>query len=83
MGIGVLFSAIPVFLYQGGITLLAGSIKTLLSAGMINEMNAVGGVLIFAIGINMVKIKNLKIGNLLPAIVMPILIIWVMGLFGI
>jgi len=82
MGIGVLFSAIPVFLYQGGITLLAGSIKTLLSAGMINEMNAVGGVLIFAIGINMVKIKNLKIGNLLPAIIMPIIILWVLGLFG-
>lgn len=82
MGIGVLFSAIPVFLYQGGITLLAGSIKTLLSAEMINEMNAVGGVLIFAIGINMVKIKNLKIGNLLPSIIMPIIILWVLGLFG-
>ncbi|MGV8905086.1 MAG: DUF554 domain-containing protein [Acetobacterium sp.] len=82
MGIGVLFSALPVFLYQGSITLLASSIKTLLSPEMITEMNAVGGILILAIGIDMVKIKNIKVGNLLPAIVMPIIILWVMGLFG-
>lgn len=82
MGIGVLFSAISVFLYQGSITLLAGSIKALLSPAMIMEMNAVGGVLILAIGIDMVKIKTIKVGNLLPAIFLPILIIGVMGLLG-
>lgn len=82
MGIGVLFSAVPVFLYQGGITLLAGSIKTLLTSEMIIEMNAVGGILIFAIGINMLKIKNIKVGNLLPAILMPVIILLLMRLFG-
>ena len=82
LGIGVLFSAIPVFLYQGSISLLAGSIKTLLSPEMIIEMNAVGGILILAIGIDMVKIKNIKVGNLLPAIFMPILIIGMLGLLG-
>lgn len=82
MGISVLFSAVPVFLYQGGITLLAGSIKTLLTSEMIIEMNAVGGILIFAIGINMLKIKNIKVGNLLPAILMPVIILLLMRLFG-
>lgn len=82
MGIGVVFSALPVFLYQGGISLLAGSVKTILSPEMITEMNAVGGVLILAIGINMLKIKEIKVGNLLPAIFMPILFLWIMGLLG-
>lgn len=83
LGIGVVFSAIPVLLYQGSISLLAGSVKTLLSPEMITEMNAVGGVLILAIGINMLKIKELKVGNLLPAVFMPILFIWIMGILGI
>ncbi|MBI4856414.1 MAG: DUF554 domain-containing protein [Acetobacterium woodii] len=83
LGIGVIFSAIPVFLYQGSISLLAGSVKTLLSPEMITEMNAVGGVLIMAIGINMLKIKEIKVGNLLPAVFMPILFLWMKSLFGI
>jgi len=82
MGIGVLLSAIPVFLYQGSIALLATSIKPFLSTAMITEMNAVGGILIMAIGINMLKIKEFKVGNLLPAIIMPILILWIKGLWG-
>jgi len=82
MGIGVLFSAIPVFLYQGSISLLAGSIKAFLSPEMIVEMNAVGGILILAIGINLLKIKTIKVGNLLPSVIMPVIILWAMGLFG-
>jgi uncharacterized membrane protein YqgA involved in biofilm formation len=82
MGIGVLLSAIPVFLYQGSISLLASSIKPFLSTEMITEMNAVGGILIMAIGINMLKIKEFKVGNLLPAIIMPILILWIKGVVG-
>jgi uncharacterized membrane protein YqgA involved in biofilm formation len=68
MGIGVLFSAIPVFLYQGGITLLAQLIKDFLSPEIINEMTAVGGILILGIGFGLLEIKKIKIGNLLPAI---------------
>jgi uncharacterized membrane protein YqgA involved in biofilm formation len=68
MGIGVLFSAIPVFLYQGGITLLARLIKDFLSPEIINEMTAVGGILILGIGFGLLEIKKIKIGNLLPAI---------------
>ena len=68
MGIGVIFSAIPVFLYQGGITLLARLIKDFLSPEIINEMTAVGGILILGIGFGLLEIKKIKIGNLLPAI---------------
>lgn len=68
MGIGVLFSAIPVFLYQGGITLLARTIKDFLSPEIINEMTAVGGILIWGIGFGLLGIKKIKVGNLLPAI---------------
>ncbi len=68
MGIGVLFSAIPVFLYQGGITLLSCTIKSYLSPEVVNEMTAVGGLLILGIGFGLLKIKKIRVGNLLPAI---------------
>lgn len=68
LGIGVIFSAIPVFLYQGGISLFAGLLQGLLSDAVVLEMSAVGGLLIFGIGINMLGIKEIKVGNLLPGI---------------
>jgi len=74
MGIGVLFSVIPVFLYQGGITLLARLIKDFLSPEIINEMTAVGGILILGIGIGLLEIRKIKIGNLLPAILVVALL---------
>ncbi len=73
MGIGVAFSAVAVFIYQGTITLLSNSIKDLLTPEVINEMSAIGGILIMAIGITMLGIKKIKIGNLLPAIFIPII----------
>lgn len=73
LGIGVTFSAIPVFLYQGTITLLSNSIKDILTPEVINEMSAVGGILIMAIGINILEIKKIKIGNLLPAVFVPLI----------
>jgi len=74
MGIGVLFSVIPVFLYQGGITLLARLIKDFLSPEIINEMTAVGGILILGIGFGLLEIRKIKIGNLLPAILVVALL---------
>jgi len=74
MGIGVLFSTIPVFLYQGGITLLAHTVKDLLSPEIINEMTAVGGILILGIGLGLLEIKKIKVGNLLPAILLAALL---------
>ncbi|MDI3480841.1 MAG: uncharacterized protein PWQ97_496 [Tepidanaerobacteraceae bacterium] len=69
LGLGVAFSALPVFLYQGSITLAASYIKVFLTDTIIREMTATGGLLIFAIGINMLGIDvDIKVGNLLPAI---------------
>lgn len=72
MGIGVVASAIPVFLYQGAITLSATLLQGLLSDPIITEMSATGGLLIVGIGINILEIKEIKVGNLLPAIFMTI-----------
>ncbi|HWQ70702.1 MAG TPA: DUF554 domain-containing protein [Desulfitobacteriaceae bacterium] len=67
LGIGVIFSALPVLIYQGGISLLAGLLQGL-SPAVINEMSATGGLLIVAIGINILEIKEIKVANLLPGI---------------
>jgi uncharacterized membrane protein YqgA involved in biofilm formation len=74
MGFGVAFAAIPVFIYQGAITLAAGLVKPLLTAAIIREMTATGGVLILGIGLNILNDRlKIRVGNLLPAILMAIL----------
>ncbi len=72
LGIGVLFSAVSVLVYQGIITLTASSIKDLLLPEVVSQMSAVGGLLIFAIGISLLEIKKVRIGNMLPAIFFPL-----------
>jgi len=73
LGIGVALAGVSVFIYQGAITLLAQWIEPYMTADMIREISTVGGILIFAIGLNMLEIKRIKVGNLLPAIFIPIL----------
>lgn len=68
MGPGVALSALPVFIYQGAITLLASFTKGILGAEAILEMSAVGGLLILGIGINILGIREIKVGSMLPAI---------------
>lgn len=80
-GIGVAFSAVAVFIYQGSITLLASSVKDLLTPEVINEMSSIGGILIMAIGINILGIKKVKIANMLPAIFIPIVYYSLVALF--
>jgi uncharacterized membrane protein YqgA involved in biofilm formation len=79
LGIGVLFSALPVFLYQGGIALFANVIHQFLSDSLLNlliaELTATGGVLILAIGINMLGIKQIRVANLLPSILVVTIIV--------
>jgi len=72
LGLGVIFSAVSVFVYQGTITLAASVLKQFLIPGVVIQMSAVGGLLILAIGINLLEIKKLKIGNMLPAIFIPL-----------
>jgi len=81
MGIGVMFSAIPVFLYQGGITLGASFVKDWLTPQIIAEMSAVGSLLIAAIGFNFMGTKEIKVANMIPAIFMPWLFIAIQSLF--
>lgn len=74
LGIGVIFSAAFVFLYQGSITLLAQWISPLLTDTVINEMTCVGSVIILGLGLNMLGITKLKVMNYVPAIFIPILL---------
>lgn len=69
LGIGVAFSALPVFIYQGAIALLAGFIAPLLSDFVVQELTATGGMLIMGIGFNMLGLTKLRVGNMLPAVV--------------
>lgn len=71
LGIGVMFSSVAVFLYQGIITLFASSVSSILTTIVINEISSVGGILIIAIGINLLGLKEIKIANMLPAIIVP------------
>lgn len=75
MGIGVALSSIPVLLYQGGITLLAGSLSGAISDDMIKEMTAVGGLLIVGISLLILEIKTIKVANLLPAVPVAAIIV--------
>ena len=68
-----MLSAVPVLIYQGAIALLGNAVAPLLSDAVITEMSAVGGLLIMGIGVNMLLEKDIKVANLLPAIVVPFL----------
>lgn len=73
LGVGVMFSAVSVLLYQGSITLLANLLKPLLSDMVVSQMSIVGSVLILAISFNLLEFRKFKVGNMLPAIFMPLL----------
>ncbi|NBI07306.1 DUF554 domain-containing protein [Senegalia massiliensis] len=72
LGIGVAFSSFAVFLYQGTITILASFLTDFLIDSVVLEMSAVGGILISAIGINILGLKEIKVSNMLPAIFLPL-----------
>ncbi|MBU1161842.1 MAG: DUF554 domain-containing protein [Proteobacteria bacterium] len=72
-GIGVLFSSISVFVYQGILTLTSTLMTPFLIAPVINQMSGVGGLLIMAIGFNLLEIKIIRVGNMLPAIFIPLI----------
>lgn len=81
LGIGVMLSAVPVLIYQGAIALLGTAIAPLLSDVVVTEMSAVGGLLIMGIGINMLLDSEIKVANLLPAILIPFLYFPIAQLF--
>jgi len=70
-GIGVAFSALSVLVYQGGIALASHAIRDLLTPNIIREMSAVGSLVITAIGLNFLGVKEIKVANLIPAMFIP------------
>ena len=74
LGIGVAFSAVAVFLYQGLIAVMASFLQPLLGDVVIAEMTCVGSLLIVALGLNMLDLTKIKVMNLVPAIFIPILL---------
>ena len=74
LGAGVLFSAIPLFLYQGGLTVFASSLHHVLTEAIINELTAVGGLLLIGLGITILEIKKVRIMNMLPSLVIVVIL---------
>jgi len=75
MGIGVLFSTLSVLVYQGGITLLAGTAEAMLTAPVVAELTATGGVMVLAIGIRLLDLRDIRVGNFLPALLFAPLVL--------
>ncbi|MBS3898220.1 MAG: DUF554 domain-containing protein [Dethiobacter sp.] len=75
MGIGVSLSAVPIVLYQGSIALAAGSLQPFLGANVVRELSGVGGLLILAVGLNMLELQEIKVANFLPAFL--VVLVWV------
>ena len=73
LGLGVVFSSVTVFVVEGGIALLAGLVADLLSTAVINEISFVGSLLIVGISLNMMGATKLRILNMVPALVLPII----------
>ena len=72
MGKGAVFSAIPVAVFQGSITALAGLVRPVMTDAALSNLSLVGNVLIFCVGINLVWDKKIKVANLLPAIIFAV-----------
>lgn len=81
LGKGVFLSALPLLVYEGGITVLARFIRPWLTDALIGQMSCIGSVLIFAVGYNMIVDKKLRVGNLLPAIFLPVLFFFLARFF--
>lgn len=85
-GVGVIFSALAVGIYQGFFTLFGVLISGFMSDALIASFSGIGSILIFAVGINLIWPKKIRVGNFLPALLVPVLyqlVIYIFGLWGI
>jgi uncharacterized protein len=83
LGVGVLFSTLVILVFQGGISLLAVQLNDLVTAPMLNEMTAAGGVILMGLALSsLLEIKKIRTGNFLPALAVAPLIVWVLSLLG-
>jgi uncharacterized protein len=82
LGIGVLFSVIPLAIYQGGLTLLAAQAQSIVSNAMMTEMSATGGLILMAIAVGgLLELKPIRAGNYLPALVIAPCLVAFLGIF--
>ncbi|MBD5392749.1 MAG: DUF554 domain-containing protein [Lachnospiraceae bacterium] len=72
-GIGAVFSAVPILVYQGSITLLAAFFGSFVSDVIVSDLSYIGSALIFCVGVNIAFGKKFRVGNLLPALIIPII----------
>src|SRR5215216_246108 len=81
LGVGVMFSAIIILVYQGSLSFLAAQLNTIVTASMMNELTATGGVILVGLAISsLLEIKKIRVGNMLPGLVVAPLIVWILSL---
>lgn len=81
LGVGVLFSTIVILVYQGGISLLAAQLDSIVTPAMMNELTATGGVILLGLAISsLLELKKIRVGNMLPALAVAPFIVWVLNL---
>ena len=82
LGVGVLFSTIVILVYQGGVSLLSAKLDAVVTPSMMNELTATGGVILLGLAISsLLEIKKIRVGNMLPALAIAPLIVWVIRFF--
>ena len=81
LGVGVMFSTLVILVYQGGLSLLAAQLNTIVTPSMMNELTATGGVILVGLAFSsLLEIKKIRVGNMLPALAVAPLIVWVLSL---
>lgn len=80
LGIGVMFSVIPLLIYQGGLTLLTSILGDYFSEVYINNLTSVGGILLIGLGLRILEIKQIRVLNMLPALLIILLLTWIKSL---
>jgi uncharacterized protein len=81
LGVGVMFSTIIILVYQGGISLLAAQLNSVVSPAMMNELTATGGVILLGLAISsLLEIRKIRVGNMLPALAVAPFIVWILSL---
>lgn len=73
-GVGSVFSAVPIFIYQGSITLISALFGAIISDILIAELSFVGNALIFCVGVNLIREKTFRVANMLPAMLVPVFV---------
>ena len=81
LGVGVMFSTIVILVYQGGISLLAAQLNSIVTPSMMNELTATGGVILLGLAISsLLELRKIRVGNMLPGLAVAPLIVWLLSL---